>query len=139
MAYDEAKTMLMNACKLVHPDFNAPIAITTDTSNYAIGGVLEQFSQGKWQPLGFWSKHLKSDKAKWTTFRCELYTIQQALRHFGTETQGRHVVIFTDHKPIVGAFKSPQSQQHDPIALNHLLEVAQFTNDARYFEGKPML
>ena len=53
LAYDEAKQMLMNTCKLVHPDFNAPIAITTDASNYAIGGVQEQFSQGKWQPLGF--------------------------------------------------------------------------------------
>lgn len=58
----------MNACKLVHLDFNAPIAITTDSSNFAMGGVLEQYSQNKWQPLGFWSKHLKQDKAKWTTF-----------------------------------------------------------------------
>ena len=46
------------------------------------------------------------------------------------------MVICTDQKKIVGAFKSPQGQQHDPIALNHLLEVAQFTNDARYIEGK---
>ena len=40
----------MNACKLVHLDFNAPIAITTDASNYAIGGVLEQYSQSKGSP-----------------------------------------------------------------------------------------
>ena len=41
--YDEAKKLSMKACELVHPDPNAPIAITTDASNHAIGGVLEQF------------------------------------------------------------------------------------------------
>ena len=44
------------------------------------------------------------------------------------------MVIFTDHKPIVGAFKSPQGQQHDPVALNYLLEVAQYTKHVRYIE-----
>ena len=61
--FDEAKLLLMSACELVHPDPNSPIALTTDASNHAIGGVLEQFNKGKWEPLGFWSKGLKSDKA----------------------------------------------------------------------------
>ena len=51
--FDEAKQLLMSACELVHPDPNSPIALTTDASNHAIGGVLEQFSKGKWEPLGF--------------------------------------------------------------------------------------
>ena len=87
-------------------------------------------------PLGFWSKHLKPDKARWTTFRRELYAIQQAMRHFHTQTEGRHVTVYTDHKPILGAFKSPNGQAYDPIAANHLAEISQFTTDIRYIDGK---
>ena len=32
-AYEGAKTMLMNACKLFHPDFNAPLAIIAPIAN----------------------------------------------------------------------------------------------------------
>ena len=135
-SFNEAKAMLMQACQLEHPDPNAPIAITTDASKNAMGAVLEQFREGIWRPLGFWSKHFKSNQRNWTTFRRELFAVQQGLRHFNQETNGRHVIIFTDHKSLLGAFKSPTSQAHDPIAMTHIQEVSQFTNDIRYVAGK---
>ena len=46
-AFSKAKLLLSNATRLVFPDPQAPIALTTDASQYAIGGVLEQFSAGK--------------------------------------------------------------------------------------------
>ena len=51
----------------------------------------------------------------------ELYGVQQSMRHFNTEIEGRRVTIFTDHKPLIGAFKSPNSMAHDSIALNQIL------------------
>ena len=51
--YQNAKKLVMAACQLEHPDPNAPLALTTDASQYAMGGVLEQFSRGQWRPLGF--------------------------------------------------------------------------------------
>ena len=134
--FDNAKNLLMKATTLSHPDPQAPIALTTDASKNAIGGVLEQYVGGVWQPLGFWSKHLKQDKQAWSTFKRELYAVQQAMRNFITETEGRHLIIFTDHRPLLGAFKNPQSQTYDPIAFNHLMEITQFTSDIRYIEGK---
>ena len=136
VVFNQAKQLLINVCQLAHPNPNAPISLTTDASQYAIGGVLEQFDQNEWQPLGFWSRHLKPDKQKWTTFRRELLAIKEAMRHFHTEIQGRHVVIFTDHKALLGAFKSPTSLAHDPIASNHIMEVSQYTNDIRFIAGK---
>ena len=135
-SYDEAKAMLMKCVQLAHPDHSAPIALTTDASQYAIGGVLEQFSGGVWQPLGFWSKHLKPDKQRWTTFRRELYALHQSVRHFQREIDGKHLVCFTDHKALLGAFTNPASQYHDPIASNHLAEVSMWTNDVRFIDGK---
>ena len=60
--YNEAKEMLSKACQMAHPDPTAPIAITSDASKTAVGAVLEQYEDGAWRPLGFWSQHLKEDK-----------------------------------------------------------------------------
>ena len=67
--FEKAKKMLMGACQLAHPDPSAPLALTTDASDKAVGGVLEQYSGGCWRPLGFWSRHMKEDKQKWTVYR----------------------------------------------------------------------
>ena len=87
-SFELSKKMLMKATQLTHPDPKAPIALTTDASKLAIGGVLEQFIEGQWQPLGFWSRHLKKSQQEWSTFKRELYAIQQAMRHFQVETDG---------------------------------------------------
>ena len=121
----------MKAYQLQHPDPTALLALTTFASETGIGAVLEQFTAGR--PLGFWSR---PDKRKLSTFRREFYAIQQGMRFFMKETTGRHTIIFTDHKPLIGAFKHPNSQAHDPIATNHIQEVAMFTSDVRYLTGK---
>ena len=134
--FKEAKAMLLNAVELNHPDPSAPIALTTDASLTSIGGVLEQFVDNQWQPLGFWSRHLKPSQRKWSCFRRELYAIHQSMRHFLPEFEGRHLTVFCDHKPILGAFKSPTSMSHDPVARNQMVEIGFHTNDIRYIEGK---
>ena len=62
--------------------------------------------------------------------------IQQAIRHFSKEIQGSYIVVFTDHKAIVGSFKSPNAQPHNAIASNKIMEIAQYTSDVRFLEGK---
>lgn len=135
-SFKEAKQMLMSACQLEHPDPSLPLALTTDASDYAVGAVLEHFRHGTWRPLGFWSRHLKPDKARWSPFKRELYAIKEAIRHFIAEVDGRNFAVYTDHKAILGAFSSPTSQQYDIIAMNHLDEIAMRTSDIRHLPGK---
>ena len=121
--------MLMAACQLQHPDPNSPLALTTDASKTAVGGVLEQFTGGEWRPLGFWSRHLKQDKIKWSTFKRELLAIKDGIRHFISEIDGRNLVVYTDHKAILGAFQADNSQQYDAVATSHIEEIGQRTSD----------
>merc|ERR1711989_276746 len=79
---------------------------------------------------------MTAPKPEWTTFRRETYAVQQALRHFHAEISGRHLVIFSDHKPFVQAFASERPPQHDQIAYNQLMEIAQWTSDVRHLPGK---
>ena len=128
--------MLQLHVEINHPNPNAPIALTTDASAHAVGGVLEQFVDDRWQALGFYSKHLPADKRRWSTFRREMYAVQQSLRHFHTEIAGRHCVIFSDHMPLIQAFKNPDAQKHDAVAQNQLVEISQWTSDVRFIAGK---
>merc|ERR1711923_287753 len=120
------------AVELNHPDPNAPLALTTDASSWAVGASLDQFVNNQWRPLGFWSRHLPEDKRRWSTFRRETYGVQQAIRHFHTEIEGRHLVVWTDHMPLVQAFKSNNAQKHDVIAQAHINEISQWTSDVRF-------
>ena len=79
----------------------------TDASDHSIGAVLMQKAKnGKWQSLGYFSKHLGPDKANWATYRKEILAAQAGLRHFITEIYGRHFTIYSDHQPLVMAFKA---------------------------------
>merc|ERR1711978_333822 len=134
--FKKAKELLVKACQLTHPDPNAPLALVADASGKAAGAALEQLTGGVWRPLGFWSRQFKDNQMGWTTFRRETYAVQQALRHFHAEISGRHLVIFSDHKPFVQAFAYERPPQHDQIAYNQLMEIAQWTSDVRHLPGK---
>ena len=134
--YAEAKMMLSEAVQLNHPNPSAPLAITTDASLTCIGAVLEQYVNNAWTPLGFWSKTLKPNQTRWSTFKRELFAIHQGLRHFLPDFEGRPITVFCDHKPILGAFKSPSSMDYDPIARNQMVEIGFHTTDIKFVEGK---
>ena len=56
LAFTKSKQILANATLLVHPNPLAPLNITCDASDFAVGGVLQQCIDGVWQPLSLFSK-----------------------------------------------------------------------------------
>ena len=137
-AFIDAKSLLQMAVTLNYPDTNTPLALSTDATKDSLGASLDQWVNGSWVPLGFWSKSLRPEQRLCTTYRRELLAIQLAIRHFISEIQGRRLTIYTDHKPILGSFASPNLQLHDTVALN-AIEIAQHTSNIRYRPGKELL
>ena len=137
-AFEDAKKLLIQAAELSHPDPTLPLALMCDASDHSIGSVLlQQSKSGKWTPLGYMSKHLSVDKCRWSTCRKELLAAQSGLRYFINEIYGRHCIIYSDHAPLVLAFKNPLGfQLHDPVAQRALMEIGQFTKDIRHIAGK---
>ena len=76
------------------------------------------------------------NQVKWTCFRRELYAIQQGIQHFINEINGRHLVVYSDHKAIVGAFRNPDAMPYDPVAKNQLVEISMWTQDIRYLQAR---
>lgn len=135
IAFEKTKQALADATMLVHPNPEAPTALTVDASNQAVGGVLEQLINGSWKPLAFFSRRLRPPELKYSTFDRELLGLYLAVRHFRHFLEGRHFVAYTDHKPLTFAF-SKVGEPWSPRQQRHLAAVSEFTTDIRHVSGK---
>ena len=88
-AFQAAKTALAEATLLFHPVSEAPTCIMTDASDLAVGAVLQQFHQGNWRPIAYFSKQLKPNEKKYSTFDRELLAVYLSIKHFRHFVEGR--------------------------------------------------
>ena len=90
LALSESKQILANATLLVHPDPSASLNITCDASDFAVGGVLQQYIDNVWQPLSFFSKKLNPAETRYSAFDRELLAVYATIRHFRHNLEGRN-------------------------------------------------
>ena len=134
-AFSESKQILANATLLVHPDSTAQINITCDASDVAVGGVLQQFLNGMWQPLSFFSKKLNPAETRYSAFDCELLAVYATIKHFRHNLEGRNFFVNTDHKPLTFVMSSV-TKRASLRQTRHLAFIAEFTTDIGYVKGE---
>lgn len=134
-AFEAAKTALANAALLAHPSPSAPVALTTDASDYAVGAVCEQWVGGAWQPLAFFSKQLRDAERKYSTFDRELLGLFLATRHFRFLLEGRQFTVFVDHKPLTFSM-AKTSEPWSARQQRQLSAISEFTTDIQHVAGK---
>lgn len=133
-AFEQAKKALTKAVLLHHPLPDAPISLTVDASNRAVGAQLEQKQDQHWVPLAFFSRKLSTAEKNYSAFDRELLAAYSAVKHFKHFLEGRSFLLFTDHKPLVSAFTSLADRS--PRQTRQLSYIAEFTNRVRYITGK---
>lgn len=134
-SFEKCKTGINRATIIAHPMPNSPLALVTDASNSALGAVLQQLVDKEWQPLGFFSKKLNKTQQLYSAYDRELLAIYESIKHFKYMVEGRHFIIYTDHKPLTFAFQK-KLQQCSPRQYNHLELISQYTTDIRHITGK---
>ena len=134
-SFDAIKTALANATMLAHPDSKLPLAITSDASDVAIGGVLEQRGPRGWEPLAFFSKKLSTSQQKWPPYDRELHAAHKSVRHFKHMVEGRPFTIYTDHQSLVPSM-AKKTEAQTARQQNQLSEISEYTTDIRYLQGK---
>lgn len=133
-AFEHIKVALADATLLAHPKRNATFSISTDASNVAVAGVLQQHIDGGIEPLAFFSKKLDPAQTRYSTFDRELLAIYLTIKRFRYFLEGRDFSVYTDHKPLTTSLLS--KTERSPRQSRHMDFVAQFTNDLRYIPGK---
>ena len=134
-AFVAAKCALVNATMLAHPCSDCSLALTSDASDRAVGAVLEQFKQGQWQPLAFFSRQLRNAELKYSAFDRELLGVDLAIRHFRFMLEGRKFSVYTDHKPLVHAM-AKTAELWSSRQQRHLSAISEFITDIRHVSGK---
>ena len=145
-AFDKIKAVLAKATRLIHFTPGAPLALTTDASDFAVGGVVEQLVGGHWQPLAFFSKKFKpsqvelkrpmqlEDHERSATDR-ELLAAYRAIQHFRYLLEGRPFTLYTDHAPLVGMMNK-STDTRSAMQARHMASISEFTTDVRHLSGK---
>ena len=134
-AFQAAKQALSSASYLKFPAPGAPLLLSTDASDTAMGGVLEQVIDGHPQPLAFFSRKLSPAESRYSTFDRELLAMYSSVRHFRHFLQGASFTIQTDHLPLVHAF----TKKSDPISARqqrHLSAISEFNCSLQHIPGK---
>ena len=134
-AFSESKQILANTTLLVHPDPMAQLSITCDASDVAVGGVLQQYLNGMWQPLSFFSKKLSPAETLLSAFDRELLAVYATIKHFRHNLEGRNFFVNTDHKSLTFVMLSV-TERASLRQTRHLAFIVEFTTDIRYVKGK---
>ena len=124
-AFQSAKDVLASATLLNYPQPNTPINLMVDASNTAVGAVLQRQVKNSWQPISFFSRSLSPRERKYSTFDRELLATFLAVKHY---LHNPHFHILTDHKPLIYAINSINTQ-HLPRQARQLDYISQFTTD----------
>ena len=127
-AFKDIKQAIASASLLSYPTPDAPTNIMTDASNTAVGAVLQQLINNTWRSIAFFSKTLKAQETRYSTFNSELLAVYLAIKHFRHFIKGRQFHVSTDHRPLIFALQS-HSDKYTPRQLRHLDFILQFTCD----------
>ena len=134
-AFRRAKEKIRRTTLLIHPRSDAHTELWTDASEEAIGAVLVQFVNGKWQPVAWWSKAFNNAQRAYSPFDKELVALSSSIEHFKDYVEGQQVTVRTDHKPLIGALKKT-TNTFSPLQRRHFNKVAQYVQDVFHLEGR---
>jgi len=134
-AFNSLKDSLAQAAQLAYPTKDGLMSITADASNHAIGACLNQSQNGEVKPLAFFSRMLSETERRYSTFDRELLAIFSAVKKWRDVVDGMPLTVYTDHKPIVGAFSNTKPRLSDR-QQRQLSFINEFVVDIVHISGK---
>lgn len=134
-AFRVCREALASTARLVHPCHEAPLRLSTDASNVAVGAVLEQLVDGNWQPVSFFSRKLTGAQSRYSAYDRELLAAYLAARHFVHSIEGRPTTLRTDHRPLLFMFSQKMEKLIDRQA-RHIAFLSQLFHNVEHISGE---
>ncbi|CAF4541201.1 unnamed protein product [Rotaria sp. Silwood2] len=118
-AFNQLKNILINEpLFLNYPDPDATLILSTDASDYSIGGVLYQEINGERKNIYFHSQMLPKLQRKWPTIEKEALAIYYSVTRMKLYLLGREFIVQIDHCPLCDMHKKPSNNRRvDRISL----------------------
>ena len=84
-------------------------------------------------PLAFFSRKLSVAERNYSVFDQELLAVFAATQKVRRYIEGRHCVVFTDHKPIIASFR--KIADHSPKQSRQFSFLSDYIDDILHFSG----
>ncbi|CAF1423056.1 unnamed protein product [Rotaria sordida] len=105
-AFHQLKQMLITAPLFLHfPVDNQPFILTTDASDFGIGGVLQQEVNGQLRNLYYHSQLMTPCERKYSPIEKEALAIYKCFARMRPYLLGRSIIVKTDHCPLCNIMK----------------------------------
>lgn len=104
--FEDIKERIVGISKLEFINYDYPIIVRTDASDYAIGGVLLQVYDNKEHYIEFYSRSLRKSEINWSVIEKEAFAIFKSILRFACYISGHPVEVQTDHKNLIYLYKS---------------------------------
>jgi len=125
-SFDILKNKLATAPVLALPCDDAQTILDVDASDTGLGAVLSHVINGEERPIAYASRKYNACEKSYCITRRELLSLVFGLKHFRQYCLGRHVIVRTDHAPLL-AIKSnpnPSAQMCRWIDLIEEMDIA---------------
>lgn len=141
-AFNKAKTLLSSEDTLIHFDNAKPVVLTCDASQYAVGAILAHtMEDGTEKPIAMGSRTLNKTERNYGQIDKEAAAIMFGLEKFHQYIYGRHVLIYTDHKPLLGIFSPNKAipQVLSPRMMRWALKLNSYDYELQYKCGSSIV
>ena len=106
-AVKKLKEMVTSAPVLKYFNRKDPIKVTSDSSKFGLGAVLEQREEGQWKPVAFASRSLTQAEQNYAQIEKETLSVVFACEKFKEYLYGQNFVVQNDHQPLGAIFSKP--------------------------------
>eukprot|EP00050_Salpingoeca_kvevrii_P004260 m.248098 g.248098 ORF g.248098 m.248098 type:complete len:1204 (+) comp10971_c1_seq2:642-4253(+) len=132
-AFEAIRKGIINAPSLKQPRFDLPTRLTTDASDYALGGVLEQRHSDDWYPLGFYSRQFRAAERNWDASEKEAIGVIDCCKHFRFVLLGvDHFDIYTDN---IANVALRTNAEPSPKQMRWRTQMAQYNYTIHHVKG----
>lgn len=138
-AFEQAKNLLKSDQVLVHHDVTRPLVMACDASPYGVGVVISHIMDDQSErPIAYGSRTLHPHERNYAQIDREALSIIFGLTKFRDYLYGRHFVIYTDHRPLLGLFHPTRQTPAvmSPRMLRWSIMLNAFSYELEYRPGK---
>ena len=137
-AFQQVKDELSKPTTLAHYNPAAPTKLSADASSYGLGAVLLQQSEGDWKAVTFASRTMTDTEQRYAQIEKEALATTWACEKFSSFIIGKHILIETDHKPLVPLLGEKHLDRLPPRVLRFRLRLDRFDYDIQHVPGKEL-
>ena len=134
-AFEELKHVLTSGLELALYQHDAVTYVTTDASEYAIGGELSQVQNGIEKPVAFGHRRLSPTQQKYSASEREALAALHFIEYWEHYLLGKKFVLRTDHQALKALLLKPGNKHQSAKFQRWFDRLSQFNFTVEYKKG----